>query len=119
MYLANPTGANINIRNVLYILSVFIQVKPAAISLMTLLGVEGSLVKVILTSSNPPERAVAMAQVVTLYKDPNNLADLSYDLGKAMFGVLRSEAIQQSYGLVVKGDIIVNIMWNLLDLATS
>jgi pyridoxal 5'-phosphate synthase pdxS subunit len=34
-----------------------------------------------------PERAVAMAQAVTHYKDPKILAELSSDLGSAMFGM--------------------------------
>lgn len=51
------------------------------------LGVDGVFVgSGIFKSSNPPERAVAMAQAVTHYKDPKILGDLSSDLGAAMFG---------------------------------
>ena len=78
---------------------------------MMQLGVDGVFVgSGIFKSSNPPERAVAMAQAVTHYKDPKMLADLSSDLGKAMFGVPRSEASQQSNGWAVKGD--KNKIWN-------
>lgn len=51
------------------------------------LGVDGVFVgSGIFKSSNPPERAVAMAQAVTHYKDPKILGELSSDLGAAMFG---------------------------------
>ena len=71
---------------------------------MMQLGVDGVFVgSGIFKSSNPQVRAVAMAQAVTHYKDPKVLADLSSDLGKAMFGVPRSEASQQN-GWTVKGD---------------
>lgn len=59
---------------------------------MMQLGVDGVFVgSGIFKSSNPPARAVAMAQAVTHYKEPKILADLSSDLGQAMFGIPRSE----------------------------
>lgn len=61
---------------------------PADVSLLMQLGVDGVFVgSGIFKSSNPPERAVAMAQAVTHYKDPKILAELSSDLGSAMFGM--------------------------------
>ncbi|XP_063400387.1 pyridoxal 5'-phosphate synthase subunit SNZERR-like [Mytilus trossulus] len=61
---------------------------PADVSLLMQLGVDGVFVgSGIFKSSNPPERAVAMAQAVTHYKDPKILSELSSDLGAAMFGV--------------------------------
>ncbi|XP_052064585.1 pyridoxal 5'-phosphate synthase subunit SNZERR-like [Mytilus californianus] len=61
---------------------------PADVSLLMQLGVDGVFVgSGIFKSSNPPERAVAMAQAVTHYKDPKILSELSSDLGSAMFGV--------------------------------
>lgn len=80
---------------------------PADVSLMMQLGVDGVFVgSGIFKSSNPPERAVAMAQAVTHYKDPKKLGELSSSLGTAMFGVPRNEAISgggNSYGWSVKG----------------
>jgi len=84
---------------------------PADVSLMMQLGVDGVFVgSGIFKSSDPRPRAVAMAQSVTHYKDPAMLGDLSSDLGKAMFGVPRSEASQSSNGWTVKGD--KNRIWN-------
>lgn len=61
---------------------------PADVSLLMQLGVDGVFVgSGIFKSSNPAKRAVAMAQAVTHYKDPKILAELSSDLGDAMFGV--------------------------------
>ncbi|KAK6191874.1 hypothetical protein SNE40_003454 [Patella caerulea] len=61
---------------------------PADVSLLMQLGVDGVFVgSGIFKSSNPPKRARAMAQAVTHYKEPAILADLSEDLGDAMFGV--------------------------------
>ena len=56
------------------------------------LGVDGVFVgSGIFKSSNPPARAVAMAQAVTHYKEPKILAELSSDLGQAMFGISKAE----------------------------
>lgn len=60
---------------------------PADVSLLLQLGVDGVFVgSGIFKSSDPPKRANAMAQAVTHYKDPKILADLSENLGDAMFG---------------------------------
>lgn len=60
---------------------------PADVSLLLQLGVDGVFVgSGIFKSSDPPKRARAMAQAVTHYKDPKILADLSENLGEAMFG---------------------------------
>lgn len=65
---------------------------PADVSLLMQLGVDGVFVgSGIFKSSNPPARAVAMAQAVTHYKEPHILAELSSDLGEAMFGIPHSE----------------------------
>ncbi|XP_062589099.1 uncharacterized protein LOC134250761 isoform X2 [Saccostrea cucullata] len=60
---------------------------PADVSLMMQLGVDGVFVgSGIFKSSNPPVRALAMAQAVTHYKEPATLAQISSGLGEAMFG---------------------------------
>ena len=74
---------------------------------MMQLGVDGVFVgSGIFKSSNPPSRAVAMAQAVTHYKEPKILAELSSDLGQAMFGITKAEHEnkEQSKEWVVKGD---------------
>ena len=85
---------------------------PADVSLMMQLGVDGVFVgSGIFKSSNPPARAVAMAQAVTHYKEPKILADLSSDLGDAMFGIPRAEHEKgQTKSWTVKGD--KNSIWN-------
>lgn len=79
---------------------------------MMQLGVDGVFVgSGIFKSSDPPSRAVAMAQAVTHYKEPKILADLSSDLGTAMFGIPRAEHEKvQTKGWTVKGD--KNKIWN-------
>lgn len=81
---------------------------------MMQLGVDGVFVgSGIFKSSNPQERAVAMAQAVTHYKDSKKLGELSSNLGKAMAGVPRNEALTNgggSYGWSVKGD--KSKIWN-------
>lgn len=73
------------------------------------LGVDGVFVgSGIFKSSNPQERAVAMAQAVTHYKDAKTLADLSSNLGQAMFGEPRNEVLGK--GWPVKGD--KSKIWN-------
>ncbi|XP_064603288.1 pyridoxal 5'-phosphate synthase subunit SNZERR-like [Liolophura sinensis] len=70
---------------------------PADVSLLMQLGVDGVFVgSGIFKSSNPPERALAMAQAVTHYKDPKKLSDLSEDLGEAMFGVPHDKRVSQN-----------------------
>jgi len=58
------------------------------------LGVDGVFVgSGIFRSSNPSKRAWAMAQAVTHYQNPAKLAELSEDLGDAMFGQPASKAV--------------------------
>ncbi|KAL4224911.1 hypothetical protein ACF0H5_015607 [Mactra antiquata] len=87
---------------------------PADVSLMMQLGVDGVFVgSGIFKSSNPQERAVAMAQAVTHYKDANKLGEISSNLGKAMVGIPRNDALADggnSYGWSVKGD--KSKIWN-------
>lgn len=65
----------------------FVLATPADVSLLMQLGVDGVFVgSGIFKSSNPPERAQAMAQAVTHYKDPAILSEISSGLGEAMFG---------------------------------
>lgn len=67
---------------------------PADVSLLMQLGVDGVFVgSGIFKSSDPPKRAWAMAQAVTHYKNPKKLAELSENLGEAMFGQPASKAI--------------------------
>lgn len=87
---------------------------PADVSLMMQLGVDGVFVgSGIFKSSNPQARAVAMAQAVTHYKDAKKLGELSCNLGQAMTGIPRKEAVStdsNSYGWSVKGD--KSKIWN-------
>ncbi len=67
---------------------------PADAALMMHLGAEGVFVgSGIFASGNPEKRAAAIVQAVTNYNDPVKLAELSYDLGKAMVGI-NAEEIQ-------------------------
>lgn len=69
---------------------------PADVSLMMQLGVDGVFVgSGIFKSDNPAQRAVAMAQAVTHFRDAETLARLSTDLGKAMVGEPRREALEK------------------------
>lgn len=86
---------------------------PADVSMMMQLGVDGVFVgSGIFKSSNPQERAVAMAQAVTHYKDAKKLGELSSNLGQAMVGVPRKEALEgsSSYGWSIKGE--KSKIWN-------
>lgn len=68
-------------------MKLFVLATPADVSLLMQLGVDGVFVgSGIFKSSNPPERAQAMAQAVTHYKDPAILSEISSGLGEAMFG---------------------------------
>lgn len=70
-----------------YVSKLFVLATPADVSLLMQLGVDGVFVgSGIFKSSNPPERAQAMAQAVTHYKDPAILSEISSGLGEAMFG---------------------------------
>jgi pyridoxal 5'-phosphate synthase pdxS subunit len=65
---------------------------PADAALMMHLGAEGVFVgSGIFASGNPEKRAAAIVQAVTNYNDPQKLAELSYDLGKAMVGINSEE----------------------------
>jgi len=60
---------------------------PADVSLLMQLGVDGVFVgSGIFKSSCPEKRAKAMAQAVTHFNNPKKLAEISEDLGEAMFG---------------------------------
>lgn len=60
---------------------------PADVALLMQLGMDGVFVgSGIFKSDNPQKRAWAMAQAVTHYNNPKKLAELSEDLGEAMFG---------------------------------
>ncbi|KAJ7387435.1 hypothetical protein OS493_004432 [Desmophyllum pertusum] len=60
---------------------------PADVALLMQLGVDGVFVgSGIFKSDNPKKRAWAMAQAVTHYNNPKKLAEISEDLGEAMFG---------------------------------
>jgi len=60
---------------------------PADVALLMHLGMDGVFVgSGIFRSSCPKKRAWAMAQSVTYYNNPAKLAELSEDLGEAMFG---------------------------------
>lgn len=61
---------------------------PADAALMMQLGAEGVFVgSGIFKSSNPEARAVAIVQATTHYQDPEIIAKVSRDLGKAMQGL--------------------------------
>ncbi|AGI48435.1 pyridoxal phosphate synthase yaaD subunit [Thermoplasmatales archaeon BRNA1] len=65
---------------------------PADAALMMYLGAEGVFVgSGIFASGNPEKRAAAIVQAVTNYNDPEKLAELSYDLGRAMVGINSEE----------------------------
>jgi pyridoxal 5'-phosphate synthase pdxS subunit len=65
---------------------------PADAALMMHLGAEGVFVgSGIFASGNPEKRAAAIVQAVTNYNDPVKLAELSYDLGRAMVGINAEE----------------------------
>ena len=65
---------------------------PADAALMMYLGAEGVFVgSGIFASGNPEKRAAAIVQAVTNYNDPAKLAELSYDLGRAMVGINAEE----------------------------
>ena len=65
---------------------------PADAALMMQLGAEGVFVgSGIFKSGNPAKRASAIVQAVTNYTDAKLIAELSEDLGEAMFGINPSE----------------------------
>ena len=65
---------------------------PADAALMMQLGAEGVFVgSGIFKSGNPAKRAAAIVQAVTNYNDSKLLAELSKDLGEAMFGINEQE----------------------------
>ncbi|KAK7490096.1 hypothetical protein BaRGS_00018618 [Batillaria attramentaria] len=72
---------------------------PADVSLLLQLGVDGVFVgSGIFKSSDPPKRARAMAQAVTHYKDPKILAELSENIGDAMFGTPVNQQKRSAHG---------------------
>ncbi|MEA4826187.1 pyridoxal 5'-phosphate synthase lyase subunit PdxS [Clostridium sp. JNZ J1-5] len=61
---------------------------PADAALMMQLGCDGVFVgSGIFKSSNPEKRAKAIVKAVTYYNDPKVLAEVSEDLGEAMYGL--------------------------------
>lgn len=65
---------------------------PADAALMMHLGAEGVFVgSGIFKSGNPAKRAQAIVKAVTNYKDASLIAELSEDLGEAMFGINEDE----------------------------
>ena len=65
---------------------------PADTSLMMQLGAESVFVgSGIFKSEDPPVRAKAIVASVTYYNDPAKLAEVSYDLQKAMKGLDMAE----------------------------
>lgn len=65
---------------------------PADAALMVHLGAEGVFVgSGIFKSGNPEKRATAIVKAVTNYNDPDMIAKLSEDLGKAMVGINEEE----------------------------
>ena len=65
---------------------------PADAALMMQLGAEGVFVgSGIFKSGNPAKRAAAIVKAVTNYNDPQILAELSEDLGRAMVGINENE----------------------------
>ena len=65
---------------------------PADAALMMQLGAEGVFVgSGIFKSGNPAKRAAAIVKAVTNYNDPQILAQLSEDLGRAMVGINENE----------------------------
>ena len=65
---------------------------PADAALMMQLGAEGVFVgSGIFKSGNPKKRAEAIVKAVTNYNDAKMIAELSEDLGEAMFGINEQE----------------------------
>lgn len=65
---------------------------PADAALMMQLGAEGVFVgSGIFKSGNPAKRAAAIVKAVTNYTDAKMIAELSADLGEAMFGINEQE----------------------------
>ncbi len=65
---------------------------PADAALMMQLGSEGVFVgSGIFKSDNPVKRARAIVLATTYYNDPKKLAEISEDLGEAMFGINADE----------------------------
>jgi len=76
---------------------------PADAALMMQLGADGNFVgSGIFKSSNPEVMARAIVQATTHYQDPQILADVSRDLGKAMPG-LEIKAIPENELLAARG----------------
>ncbi|RKX82890.1 MAG: pyridoxal 5'-phosphate synthase lyase subunit PdxS [Spirochaetes bacterium] len=76
---------------------------PADAALMMQLGADGIFVgSGIFKSDNPPKRAKAIVQATTHYSDPGILAEVSKDLGEAMYGIELAE-IPENERLAVRG----------------
>ena len=71
---------------------------PADVSLLMQLGCDGVFVgSGIFKGANPERRARAMVEACSHYRDPETLARVSSNLGKAMVGVLDSKG--ETYAL--------------------
>lgn len=76
---------------------------PADAALMMQLGADGIFVgSGIFKSDNPPKRAKAIVQATTHFNDSGILAEVSKDLGEAMYGIELSE-IPEKERLAVRG----------------
>ncbi|KAH3894209.1 pyridoxal 5'-phosphate synthase subunit SNZERR-like isoform X7 [Dreissena polymorpha] len=86
---------------------------PADVSMMMQLGVDGVFVgSGIFKSSDPKPRAAAMAQAVTHFNDARKLAELSTDLGQAMLGEPRNDAIKKYSNNWTRGEADQSKIWN-------
>jgi len=76
---------------------------PADAALMMQLGADGIFVgSGIFKSENPAKRAKAIVEATTHYNEPSILAEVSKNLGEAMYGIELSE-IEQKDRLAVRG----------------
>jgi pyridoxal 5'-phosphate synthase pdxS subunit len=76
---------------------------PADAALMMLLGAEAVFVgSGIFKSKDPAQRAKAIVEAVTYYKDPKKLAEISTGLGEPMLGI-NSHTLAESDQLAVRG----------------
>ena len=76
---------------------------PADAALMMQLGVDGVFVgSGIFKSGNPEERAKAIVQAVTHFRDPKMLAEVSMNLGEPMVGI-NVDALSEQERLARRG----------------
>lgn len=76
---------------------------PADAALMMQLGVDGVFVgSGIFKSDDPQKRAKAIVEATTFYNDPEKLAKISENLGKAMVGI-EIDTIPQEQQMAKRG----------------